>query len=271
MGLIYYKGEPYGKIEDDELQFYAVEGDIEELPEDGKELEKIPVLNDDGTQKTTEEGKKLWKVNIPMSYVIQNANILTETDAEYIINKQAVDKIELSSGTRSVFNNVNGDFVAQGIRIIRADTVENALNKVTPEDLYTAITLNEYKFFSCSYNINSTTITQNYTEYKFFIVNNGTNASKAPIASSFPINSRYIGVAFISDSISGNSAKTYPYAFGFDENKQLTGNSPLSTDNNLGLYCTFTLSDTEKEYALGLTDTYEYISEETYKNEVSSK
>lgn len=77
MGLIYYKGEPYGdgSISSSEvLTFYAVEG---EAPTSG-------VISKVDTGAVDEHGNPIYRVEIPMGTTIENA-FATDTIETHII------------------------------------------------------------------------------------------------------------------------------------------------------------------------------------------
>lgn len=103
MGLIYYKGEPYGdgSISSSEvLTFYAVEG---EAPTSG-------VINKVDTGTVDEHGNPIYRVEIPMGTTIENA-FATDTIETHIIEDTERVRLQADVGTRLKW----GDRPAEGI------------------------------------------------------------------------------------------------------------------------------------------------------------
>ena len=103
MGLIYFKGDPYGDgyIDlDERLEFYAIEG--EPQTPTGEIIKEIVDYD--------EHGNPIFRINIPMGTTIENA-FATDTIETHIVEDSERVRLQADVGTRLKW----GDRPAEGI------------------------------------------------------------------------------------------------------------------------------------------------------------
>lgn len=127
---IFYKGIEYSSggstiTESNKYKFYATDNRIEDLPEG--ELEQRLISDIDGV--------KTYGVDLPVSNVIDKANIYVKENQDFIIDRQGVEQIELHSGTQNIYGGLNTDAVIiNGYKVFRGNL--DFAKKIKKEDLY---------------------------------------------------------------------------------------------------------------------------------------
>lgn len=111
MGLIYYKGDPYGDgyIDlDERLEFYAIEG--EPQTPTGEIIKEI--VGQD------EHGNPIYRINIPMGTTIENA-FATDTIETHIVEDSERVRLQADVGTRLKWGNRPAEgIIAGGLRVL---------------------------------------------------------------------------------------------------------------------------------------------------------
>jgi hypothetical protein len=95
---------------------------------------------------------------------------------------------------------------------------------------------------------------------------------KGTLSCPISANPKYFGFFFYHNTISNNICSPIIYACFLNENKEIINGiyQILQFNSGISVSPSLSLSDAENSYALGLTDTYEYISEEEYNNKVNA-
>lgn len=260
----------------DNLQFYVKDNGLEPLPDETTQIEKI-----------WDEEAEAWKVKIPMSHVIEKANLYTSEDNEFVVDRKNMEQIELHAGSQNIYGNLGGDFIAQGYKVfnepgilasnVTVKDINNLINRIKPEDIYNdTFDSNNFHFYNISSN-NIIFLMQGYRMRVIGIKEDGTLSLDSGYGSEFPLSCpiskqpKYIGIILIYESINGNEVSVRRVPVVLNEN----GNPISLSINNCPYYFVIeedgswsqvklTLSSAEKDYFLGLTEIRTHISSNAY-------